>query len=112
VHDQAADGRAEKRSDEGRDDDEVHRPQQFALSEGSHDRQSSDRRHEGRAGALKNSSEDHLLRALGQSAQDRRDREYSDRGGEDLSGPVAIRHPSAHRDADGQAQNIARSHCF
>jgi len=44
VHDQAAHGGAQQRANQGRDDDEVQRPQQLRSSIGTEDRQAIDQR--------------------------------------------------------------------
>ncbi len=107
MHYQAADGRAQQRADEGGDDDEVHRPEQFGFREGAHDGQAPDRHHHGAAQALQQAGGGHHLGAHRQAAQDRSAGEDADRGEEDAAGAEAVGHPAADGNADGQAEDVA-----
>ena len=98
----------EQRADQGRNDDEVHRPQQLRLGKGADDRsrptgiiiaaRDALRRCARRPASARSTDSPHSTEASVKRATAR---------GEDAARAEAVGDPAADRDADGEAQDVA-----
>jgi hypothetical protein len=110
THDEAAGDRAEHRSDQTGDGDEAHRTNEFGLRERAHHRQAADGNHHGAAAALQNAAGNQLVDVGGESAEQGAEREDADGGRKDAARAVAIGHPAADGNEDGEAECVTREH--
>ena len=105
-HDEAADRRPDHRTQHRGHGQIRHRGDQLGFGDGLQNDQAADRDHHGAAEALQNTRGDQLRQRLRQSAEHRASREDDDRGAEDRARAESIRHPSADRNEDGEAQQV------
>src|SRR5277367_3646277 len=95
ADDQAAGDGPEHGTDQGGNGDEAHGANQFGFGERPHQGQAADRNHHGSANALQNAESDQQVDVAGHAAEERTQREDTDRGREDATGAEAIGHPTA-----------------
>ncbi len=107
ADDEAAGDGAEHGTDEAGNGDEAHGANEFGLGKGAHHGEAANGDHHGAAAALQNAAGDEGVDVGGNAAQEGAEREDADGGGEDFAGAVAISHPAADGDEDGEAEGVA-----
>lgn len=105
-HDEAADGRACDRAEQGGDRDPGQRLDVGGFRHGAQKHDAAHGHHHGPGHALQHARADKFGQRVGKGAEYGACREKGNGGAEDIARAEAVRHPAAHRDENGDGQHV------